>query len=75
MDILGRNGIGNVGAIALAEAVKINTSIKSIDLGKSIYILYIGCIEDNEIGREGGEAIAQALIENNFVTGVYLGNT
>ncbi|KAL0241023.1 hypothetical protein GEMRC1_006259 [Eukaryota sp. GEM-RC1] len=53
---LGGNCIGNEGAIALADTLKENLSIKTISLGS------------NSIGNEGAESISQALLMNTNVT-------
>ncbi len=46
---LGRNGIGDEGALAIAEAMEFNSSLHWIDL------------DGNEIGNENLELIHQAL--------------
>ena len=48
--------IGAEGAKAIGEALKVNTSLTEIDLGK------------NEIGAEGGKAIGEALKVNISLT-------
>ena len=46
------NAIGDEGAAALAEALKVNTALTWLDL------------KDNEIGDEGAAALAEALKVN-----------
>ena len=53
---LGGNNIGDEGAIALADELKTNTSIKELEL-------YV-----NDIGPAGATAIAKALEENKSLT-------
>eukprot|EP00736_Rhodelphis_marinus_P012304 Rmarinus@m.12248 len=55
-------GLGKKGAIAVAECIKANQCITSLDLG------------DNWIQGEGGEAVALALLENTTVTDLDLSN-
>jgi hypothetical protein len=52
----GHNPIGDEGASALADALKVNTFVTSIRLG------------NNEIGDESASALADALMVNTFVT-------
>jgi Ran GTPase-activating protein (RanGAP) involved in mRNA processing and transport len=47
---------GDVGAVAFADALKVNTTVKDIHLG------------GNEIGAEGAAALASALNVNKTVT-------
>jgi hypothetical protein len=54
------NDIGDEGASALADALKVNTSVKTINLG---------C---NRIGNEGAAALADALKENMSLTTIDL---
>jgi len=50
------NNIGDQGAIALAASLRVNTSLRSLDL------------EDNNIGGEGGAALISALRDNWSLT-------
>ena len=71
---IGGNNIGDEGAKAIAESLKINNSINSINLGnlyKLIYYIYIG---SNNIGNEGAKAIAESLKINNSIYSINLGN-
>ncbi|KAL0238607.1 hypothetical protein GEMRC1_013080 [Eukaryota sp. GEM-RC1] len=54
------NSIGNEGAIALAEALKVNSTVTRINL------------EFNSIGNEGAIALAEALKVNSTVTRINL---
>ncbi|KAL0240793.1 hypothetical protein GEMRC1_006029 [Eukaryota sp. GEM-RC1] len=54
------NSIGNEGAIAIADALRVNTSVLWMAL------------KDNSIGSEGAIAIADALKVNSTVTDVHL---
>merc|ERR1712096_569572 len=55
-------GIGWQGAVALAEALKTNTTVQTIDLGS------------NRIGPEGAVALAEALKTNTTVQKIDLGS-
>jgi hypothetical protein len=57
---LGYNEIGDSGAVALADALKTNTSITKIDL------------KSNEIGDSGAVALADALKTNTSITKIDL---
>ena len=57
---LNGNNIGDEGAKAIGEALKVNTSLTKIDLG------------GNNIGVEGGKAIGEALKVNTSLTKIYL---
>ncbi|KAL0238159.1 hypothetical protein GEMRC1_012632 [Eukaryota sp. GEM-RC1] len=56
------NSIGPEGAIAIAEALKVNSLVSTIHL------------DNNSIGNEGAIAIAEALKVNSSVTTIYLDN-
>jgi hypothetical protein len=56
------NHIGDEGASALADALKVNKSVMAIYLG------------DNGIGAEGASALADALKVNTSFTKIFLGN-
>ncbi|KAL0237753.1 hypothetical protein GEMRC1_012227 [Eukaryota sp. GEM-RC1] len=58
---LGNNSIGTEGAIALAGALKVNSTVTKIDLW------------GNSIGNEGAIALADALKVNSTVTQINLG--
>ena len=58
---LGSNPIGNNGAKAIAEALKVNTVLTQLWLN------------DNKIGDNGAKAIAEALKVNTVLTNLYLG--
>ena len=58
---LGSNPIGNNGAKAIAEALKVNTVLTQLWLN------------DNKIGDNGAKAIAEALKVNTVLTTLYLG--
>jgi hypothetical protein len=60
---LAANDIDTAGASALAEALKVNTSVTLIDLS------------DNEIGNEGTSAFPDALKVNSIVTAIDLYNS
>ena len=53
---LNDNKIGDEGAKAIGEALKVNTSLTEIDLGH------------NKIGTEGAKAIGEALKVNTSLT-------
>ena len=55
---LGDNQLGPEGGKAVAEALKINTSITHIDL------------RNNDLGPEGGKAVAEALKINRSITDI-----
>ncbi|KAL0239799.1 hypothetical protein GEMRC1_009907 [Eukaryota sp. GEM-RC1] len=57
---LRNNSIGPEGAIAIAEALKVNSSVSTINLG------------NNSIGNEGAIAIAEGLKVNSSVSSIYL---
>jgi hypothetical protein len=57
-----RNNIGDEGAKAIAEALKVNVVVTTVDLG------------DNSIRVEGAIAIAEALKVNAVLTKLYLRN-
>ena len=57
-----KNSIGDEGATALAEALKVNTTINDMYLGK------------NSIGDEGATALAEALKVNTTITTLDLRN-
>jgi hypothetical protein len=57
------NGIGAEGALALAGALKINTSLTKL------------LLMDNGIGNDGASALADALKVNTSVTDLNLNNT
>ncbi|KAL0245000.1 hypothetical protein GEMRC1_009080 [Eukaryota sp. GEM-RC1] len=59
---LRNNSIGPEGAIAIAEALKVNSSVSRIYL------------HNNSIGPEGAIAIAEALKLNSSVSDIYLHN-
>eukprot|EP00593_Proboscia_inermis_P002231 CAMPEP_0171292912 /NCGR_PEP_ID=MMETSP0816-20121228/920_1 /TAXON_ID=420281 /ORGANISM="Proboscia inermis, Strain CCAP1064/1" /LENGTH=266 /DNA_ID=CAMNT_0011763135 /DNA_START=27 /DNA_END=827 /DNA_ORIENTATION=- len=59
---LTKNGIGNIGAIALAEALSYNINLTELHLG------------DNAIGPGGASAIAEALKDNTTLTYLNLGD-
>jgi hypothetical protein len=54
------NGLGSEGGIAVAEALKTNTSLRSLDL------------ESNGLGSEGGIAVAAALKTNTSLSSLNL---
>ncbi|KJE93094.1 hypothetical protein CAOG_003935 [Capsaspora owczarzaki ATCC 30864] len=58
--ILGDRQIGDDGAEAIAEALKVNTTMSELDLGK------------NQIGVAGAQSIAEALKVNTTLTTLYL---
>jgi Ran GTPase-activating protein (RanGAP) involved in mRNA processing and transport len=60
--ILWKNNIGDEGAKAIAEALKVNTVLT---------VLYLG---ENNIGDDGAKAIAEALKVNAVKTTVLLGD-
>lgn len=53
---LGRNNVGDRGAVAIARAVKSSRTIKSLRLQR------------NSIGKEGGRALAEAIQANDTLT-------
>jgi hypothetical protein len=53
-------GLGDVDAAALADALKVNTSVTTIDLG------------GNQIGNEGAAALVDALLVNTSLTFIKL---
>ena len=55
---LGWNNLGAEGGAAIAEALKINKTITSINLSKT------------RVGAEGGAAIAEALKINTTITNI-----
>ncbi|RUP51270.1 hypothetical protein BC936DRAFT_149115 [Jimgerdemannia flammicorona] len=55
-----KNDIGDEGASAIAEALKMNTSLKTLYLG------------DNGIGEKGADALAKALKMNKSLQNLYL---
>jgi len=55
---LGGNGLGAEGGKAIAEALKVNTSITTINL------------QGNKLGAEGGKAIAEGLKINTSITNI-----
>ncbi|EGD79552.1 hypothetical protein PTSG_12997 [Salpingoeca rosetta] len=57
---LGRDGLGDIGARAVAEALKDNTCLKGLALW------------DNSIGDEGAVALAEMLKHNTTLTGLDL---
>jgi Ran GTPase-activating protein (RanGAP) involved in mRNA processing and transport len=58
--MLGTDGIGDVGATAVADLAKKNPQLE---------VLYLGC---NKIGPAGAEALSDALAHNSSVTGLWL---
>jgi hypothetical protein len=59
------NGIGDEGAIAIAEALKVNAVLTTLSLFNGL--------SKNEIGPKGAKAIAEALKVNAVLTSVDLG--
>jgi hypothetical protein len=57
---LANNGIGNRGAAALAEALKLNTHLARLDLS------------GNNIDKEGAAALAEALAVNTSLEALYI---
>ena len=58
--MLSKNNIGSDGAIAIANALKTNTTLSTLVLSK------------NRIGDDGTEAIAEALEINKILTEIKL---
>jgi hypothetical protein len=52
---LGQNGIGDRGAAALAEALKLNTTLHELDLS------------GNAVDKDGAAALAEAIAENTML--------
>lgn len=69
---LGYNGIGDSGAIAIAEALKVNTTaLTALDLrGNMVTFATMG---DVRIGDSGVAAIAEALENNTVLKSLHLG--
>jgi hypothetical protein len=69
------NEIGDVGATAIANALKENKSITGLDLS-SKYFLFLVLLhqhsKDNKIGDVGATTIANALKENKSITTLFL---
>jgi len=77
------NRIGDDGARALAEALKANSTLTTLDLNRAcclippsvVVICYIrmiyGCL-DNSIGDNGARALAEALKANSTLTNLDL---
>lgn len=65
---VGSNEIGYVGAVALANAIKVNTSITCLNVCLSALLF----VDDNSIGHAGITAIARSLENNGKVTNLYL---
>ena len=73
MCVLG-NCIGDTGVTAVAEALKVNTSVQRIDLSGErcqwrVFdvvdrLTICVCLSDNDIGAAGGTAVAEALEMN-----------
>ncbi|KAL0228977.1 hypothetical protein GEMRC1_013597 [Eukaryota sp. GEM-RC1] len=87
---LSDNSIGDVGAIALAEALKVNTSVTSLNLGGNFIgdrgvralaeMLKVNRkvtnidLKNNSTGDEGAKALAEALKVNDTITNIHLTN-
>ena len=63
------NGIGGAGAASIAEALALNTTITSVDLGSECCD---GRVSANDIGDAGAASIAEALKLNTTITSVDL---
>ena len=83
------NDIGGAGAASIAEALKLNTAITSVDLegecraGAGVFVRARSfevcggrcrsCVSGNVIGGAGAASIAEALKLNTKITSVSLG--
>ncbi len=81
------NRIGDAGAVSIAEALALNTTITSVDLGcecragagvlcaRSFEVCVGGCrFSGNDIDGVGAAFIAEALKSNTAITSVSLGS-
>ena len=82
------NGIGAAGGTAVAEALKVNTSVLEIDLcceccwwclpcvhacgSSEAYQVHVWCVSANDIGAAGVTAVAEALKVNSSVQEIHL---
>ncbi len=71
------NTIGNKGAEAIAEALKVNGALQILDLGGRMFCavdFFLSYNIDNQIGAKGAEAIAEALKVNGVLQILGLGS-
>ena len=70
------NNIGDAGAVAIADALKMDTILTTLSLyGIILWCCVIYLLIDNQIGDQGAEAIAEALKVNGVLQQLYLGGT
>lgn len=67
------NFIGNDGMKSIATGLETNSTLVSIHLKSTNYLLFVYLLfAGNEIGAEGAKALAKALLVNNTVTAISL---
>lgn len=59
---IGANKLKPEGAVAIADALKVNTTLLSIELGICFFLKIV--LESNAIGPDGAKAIAEMLTVN-----------
>lgn len=70
------NEIGIYGAIAITDALKVNTTLTSLDLHCNfyfIYFIYFWLFIDNRIGVDGATVIARSLKVNTTLRELFIG--
>jgi hypothetical protein len=71
--MLSDNQISNSGAQAIAAALKVNCSLRSLSLAGNLSQCFSHPFVDNGIGVTGGEALADALKVNQSLEILWLG--
>ena len=66
------NEIGVEGSKAIADALKINSCLQSLNLYRNFRYLDVLMELDNRIGVKGSEAIADALKINSYLQSLHL---
>lgn len=69
--MIGNNKLGDMGAIAIAKALEVNSTLNVLHL----CTLHAESVANDQIGDSGASAIAKALEKNRGLIKLYLGNS